>query len=79
MSSLTILIIEYSNYKSVEVSDGSRKIKFERVSVLLWLEDVAGIRNLIVSSYSVRDILNCVVSVISIVGIFPFYFSFEGV
>lgn len=79
MSSLTILMIEYSNYNSVEISDGSRKIKFERVSVLLWLEDVAGIRNLIVSSYSVRDILNCVVSVISIVGIFHFYFSFEGV
>lgn len=79
MSSLTILIIEYSNYKSVEISDSSRKIKFERVSVLLWLEDVAGIRNLIVSSYSVRDILNFEVSVISIVGIFPFYLSFEGV
>lgn len=79
MSSLTILIIEYSNYKSVEISDGSSKIKFERVSVLLWLEDVAGIRNLIVSSYSVRDILNFEVSVISIVGIFPFYLSFEGV
>lgn len=79
MSSLAILIIEYSNYKSVEIPDGSRKIKFERVSVLPWLEDVAGIRNLIVSSCSVRDILNCVVSVISIVGIFPFYFSFEGV
>lgn len=79
MSSSTILIIEYSNYKSVEISDGSRKIKFERVSVLLWLEDVAGIRNLIVSSYSVRDILNFEVSVISIVGIFPFYLSFEGV
>ena len=79
MSSSTILIIEYSNYKSVEISDGSSKIKFERVSVLLWLEDVAGIRNLIVSSYSVRDILNFEVSVIGIVGIFPFYLSFEGV
>lgn len=79
MSSLTILMIEYSNCKSVEISDGSRKIKFERVSVLLWLEDVAGIRNLIVSSYSVRDILNYVVSVISIVEIFLLYFSFEVV
>lgn len=79
MSSLTILMIEYSNCKSVEISDGSRKIKFERVSVLLWLEDVAGIRNLIVSSYSVRDILNYVVSVISIVEIFLLYFSFGGV